>query len=224
MKKSIIIAIILVSFFSIKAQKTFEGTITMDLKYEGGMAEMISKMSAGKMIIKLKDNKSSMRMEGGMGSMLGNVISNGSESYMVIDKSKTVYVEEEDMTNDPEEDVVADYIDLKVTEQIAGYKCHKYELKFDEKQEQDISEYYVWICKDFKANFHSQDEDKDNIFNKTLGGFPFKQEITMNSEMGKIKTITVVTEVKKEKIDDSIFEKPKGYQIKSMDEYNPLGF
>ena len=229
MKKSIIIAVMLVSFFSLKAQEYFEGTITMKLKYEGAMASMLSKMSSGDMIIKLKDEKSSMRLAGGIGSMLGNVVSNGSEFFMVMDKSKTVYVEDKKTDDNSEEstdneDVVADYIDLKVTEQIAGYKCHKYEIKYKEEQEQEISKYYVWICKDFKAKFYSEDEGKNNIFNNQLGGFPFKQEITMNSEMGTITTVTVVTEAKKEKINDSVFEIPKDYKVKSMDEFNPLGF
>lgn len=227
MKKTVILLLMLVSVFTLKAQN-FEGTLKMKLEYKGDAAQMMASMSPSEMVFKMKGNNVSVTMKGGMASMLGKMVTNGDISFMVLESQKTVY--KDDMTDDLEDDanetntdqdIEPEIIDLKTSEQIAGYKCDKYEVKFKDKESQEISKYYIWVAKSFKGSFYSPGDkgsSQGKLFNETLG-FPFKQEITMTTPMGDITTITVVTEAKKHSVSNSEFEIPAGYKVKSMDEF-----
>ena len=200
----------------------------MKLEYTGSAAQMMASMSPSEMTFKMKGDKVSIIMKGGMAAMLGKMVTNGETSFMVNDAQKTVFKDDmnDDMdydtdTDDGEEDFDTEIIDLKISEQIAGYKCNKYEIKYKDDASQEISKYYVWVAKDFKGSFFSSGDKgatQNKLFNETLG-FPFKQEITMKTPMGEITTITTVTEAKKESVSNSEFEIPAGYKVKSMSEF-----
>lgn len=230
MKKVQLILLLIITSVSLNAQD-FEGIIAMYLNYEGDAAEMLQSMSPNKMTMTIKGENTAIKMEGGMSAMLGKMITKGDKFYMVMDAQKTVF--ESDVSEDngdeenPEEtsaEDAAEVIDLNETETIAGYKCKKYEVKYnDEEAGNEITKYYVWIAKDFKAKYVSggagNNQKQNELFNEILGGFPFKQEITMNTQMGEIKTITEVTKVDEKAISDSEFNFPEGYQVKPMADF-----
>ncbi len=226
MKKAVILFLLLVGTLSINAQK-FEGTIRMKLSYAGSAAQMMQAMSPTEMVFKISSDKMTTKLVGGMSSMMGKIISDGKKNYMLMDSQKTAYEMDntatESSANEPEPKIT----DMNVTEKIAGYDCKKFKVEFPEAgDEQQVKSYYVWIAQNFAAKFYSADMQKGNsnakVFEK-LNGFPFKQEILMNSEIGEITTITEVIEVKKEKIDAAEFSVPAGYTIKPISEFNPFG-
>lgn len=238
MKKNLIFLLVLALSYSVVAQD-FEGTIKMKMAYEGQAAEMMKAMSPSLMIIKQSGEKSSMLMEGGMSSMLGKIISNGKKSYMVFDAKKMAYELEDEAietTGDEEEtdDLGVELVDLNITEKIAGYDCKKYEVIYKSNGEvedaQQISKHYMWVAQNLNVRFLTYDNDdaaskrNNKIYNELINGFPFKQEVVMNTQMGEIKMITEVTELIKGKIDASEFTVPENYTIKSIKEFSPFGY
>jgi len=226
MKKTIFLFLLLVGTLSINAQK-FEGTIKMKLSFKGAAAQMMQAMSPSEMIFKMSNDKMSTKFSGGMSSMMGKIISDGEKDYMIMDSQKTAYLmdntEEESVDNEPEPKIT----DLNITEKVAGYDCKKFKVELpDTGEDQQVKLFYVWIAQNFNAKFYSPDMQKGSsnakVYEK-LNGFPFKQEILMNSEMGEITTINEVSEVTKEKIDASEFKVPDGYTIKPMSEFNMFG-
>jgi len=223
MKKIKILFLILFVFFTLKVQAQFEGTIKMKFQYEGDAASMMQSMSPSEMVFKMKGENSSIKMTGGMSSMLGKMITKDNKLYMVMDMTKTVYVsdqgaDENEVEGEVDELNDAEVIDLKITETIAGYKCNKYEVVYSGEEEQQITKYYIWVAKDFKAKYSGQDKASNDLFNTKLGGFPFKQEMLMTTPMGDIKTITTVTEITKGNVPDSEFALPEGYALKPIAE------
>jgi hypothetical protein len=201
----------------------------MKLTYKGAAAQMMQAMSPSEMLFKVNYDKMSLKLVGGMSSMMGKIISDGKNNFMLMDSQKIAFqmddTQEETEVVDNENDVKI--IDLNITEKIAGYDCKKYKVELPQTEDENqVKVFYVWMSENFGAKFYNPDSQKGNPTAKAfekLKGFPFKQEILMNSEMGELTTITEVTELKKEKIDDSEFKVPTGYTIKSITEFSIFG-
>ncbi len=93
----------------LQAQETFKGTIEysyqLEVEGDGEEAEMMASFMPEKMITRYGDNQMATEMEGGMvASMMGRIIVNNGQSYVVKDAKKTIFeMSEADMEEGKEQ-------------------------------------------------------------------------------------------------------------------------
>lgn len=219
MKKFLLFATcFLVVFFS-NAQKPFEGKITYDITLSGEGAEMMSAFMFNSYEYYFSDNKVRLSMGGGMAFMFGDFIVNDAtkKSYMIMDEEETAY----DMSNMEDEEVedtlnLPEIIKLDGTEKIMGYTCSKYKMTVVDDSTTMVM--YYWVSKDLSPGSRKKVGTTNSLYVDGIEGFPLK----IVSEFDGIVMTQVVTEISKEKLDDSLFEVPAGYEVKDFSE-SPIG-
>ncbi len=199
----------------------FEGTVSFDIKVTGDMAAQLQPMMPTKYTWYIKDGKYAFTQEGGMAAaMLGSKVVINPEtgdSYFINDAQKTVLeipaeaAKEAQKKNNTQVKVT----DLGKTETVAGHKCKKYKVVISSDQGDQTQ--WLWVAEDIKITPPKENVNAASGFlYKEIQGFPLKiiQEI---KDYGVTMTITA-SEVKKGGVSDEIFEIPKNYKKKSMED------
>lgn len=233
MKKFLVVMLaFLVSSNLMLAQKNkgggFEGSISYELTYMGEMADQLAGMLPNKKIVKFLGTDMLTRQEGGlMGSMMGEILVKGNEktAYMVKASEQTAY-----KMGSQDETTTEEKPDMKVTKEdevikILGYDCQKY--KIETTTEGGTIVMYQWVTPSIKPSVpkDAANGGSNMIVSDQIDGFPLKTMTSIDMGGMKMNVIEVATEVKKEKLDASMFSIPSNYTIKDFDPnmFNGMG-
>ncbi len=220
MKKTILLGIVLVLGFQIGAiaqnketanqKKITEGVIIYDLKLDGGAQDgMMAAMIPTELVIKFKGTKSRSEFVTGMSETVAITDSKDDKSAVVLlDFMGSKYAMKIDEKKIMEQRAAMpkyEIVDSKETKQIAGYNCTKAYLINKETNEEVIVYYTTEIPfaeNSFNAEFRG------------VKGMPMEYV----AKMQNVKMSVTVREIKKEKIQDSIFAIPTDYKQVTQEE------
>jgi GLPGLI family protein len=155
-----------------------------------------------KMVIKFKNNKSSLEMSAGMGALTTSFISNPeTKTFIQLIKllgTKYVVVQNEDEIKKENELFNIEVIPTKITKMIAGYKCKKATIHYKGGDPLDYDIYYTEGLNIKQPNFA-------NPYFKIDG-------VLMEFQMKKfgLEMKFTATAVTKQEVDDATFELPTG--------------
>ncbi|MEQ8364171.1 MAG: DUF4412 domain-containing protein [Cyclobacteriaceae bacterium] len=178
----------------------------MKMASGGGMKDMFPKG----MTVKIKNQNTLTRMEGGM--MIGDILylSEKGQSYRVDRENKTYSVLGSDNNN---------ATNVKVTKtaesaSILGYKCHKYQVEMTE-QGKKITQ-FIWATTELKGiDMRSLSDEKmrNSAIYKEIDGFPLKMQMSMP----EMEMTMEAKEVKKQSLSASEFIIPSSFkEVKGM--------
>jgi len=178
----------------------------MKMASGGGMNDMFP---TG-MTVKIKNQNSLTRMEGGM--MIGDILymSEKGQSYRVDRENKTYSVLGGGNGNAKDAKVT------KTTESVSilGYKCQKYQVEMTE-QGKKITQ-YIWATTELKGmDMRSMGDEKmsNSAIYKEIDGFPLKMQMSMP----EMEMIMEAKEVKKQSLPASEFIIPSSFkEVKGM--------
>jgi GLPGLI family protein len=193
------------------AQKQFEGTIKFKMSYEDLPAEMamMEAMLPDEMITRVKGEKSRMEqsMAMGMSSVTITDMKKGTGIVLMDLMGQKIAMEatKEELKKLDKKKVSDKKPEFKYTsetKEIAGYECKKAFIVIEGAGEMEI--YYT---EDLPAGASKQFEG--------LKGFPLEYSISQ----GPMKVSFTATKVIKEKLSDSLFSIPDGYDIMTFEEF-----
>ncbi len=200
-------------------KKNFEGTVSFDVNISGGGSEMeMAKafMPSG-YVYSIKGENVHLKTVGGMTQMMGTIVFNEklNQSFMVNDAQKMVFVFKEETAAETGEHVDKVPQIKKGTEprQIAGYNCEHYIISLPE-EEGGITE--IWVSEELKIKMpqgSSRGLPVNEQIAQAIKGFPLAMRVDAQGLLIHMEA----KEVKREKINDSLFEMPKGYVVKDFD-------
>lgn len=214
------LSLLLTIQWGLHAQKTVQGTVVYDYTVSGDGAEMMASMLPERMTVIYGKNAMLTSMEGGMmASMMGKIIVNKGESYVVRDDDKTIFLmSDEDLANSEQPEVK----DLEKIEgesrEILGYTCEAYRMKMIQNG-QEMNQ-VVWATRALKApvidGAAAAGMNQGMAGLKDLDAFPMEVEIELAGM--PMKMVLSVSELKMGKPDPGVFAKPKGYEQKPFSE------
>jgi hypothetical protein len=223
--KKIQIALLLCLFSTaaLQAQKAFRGTMTFTYEISEEGAEQMKAFMPEGMVVKYGDNKMATEMKGGMlSAMMGRIIVNAGEAYVVKDSDQAVYVMDEEDKEGAKEAVENQPKATKVdgeTKEILGYTCQKY--LFTMKQDGQQIEQVVWATDAFKAPDMKLPSQQGSMGSGMLsmGGIdamPLQVDIAMPNM--PVTIVLKATEMVEGEVPDEAFAKPDGYEEKPFSE------
>lgn len=212
----------LFSTAALQAQKTFRGTMTFTYEINGEGAEEMKAFMPEGMVVKYGDNKMATEMEGGMlSAMMGRIIVNAGEAYVVKDSDQTVYVMDDTDMEGAKDAVENQPKATKVdgeTKEILGYNCQKY--LFTMKQDGQQIEQVVWATDAFKApDMKLPNQGSMGSGMLSMGGIdamPLQVDIAMPNM--PVTMVLKATEMEEGEVPDEVFAKPAGYEEKPFSE------
>ncbi len=218
---STLVALLTIS--SVYSQKTVIGDVTYSYNILGEGAEMMAAMMPEKMVITYGKDGMMVKMVGGMmASAMGTTIVNveTGETYVIKDAEQTVYVQSADEAEAEMEDVENPKpVKHDETMEILGYKCTLYTQTVT-MQGMSMTQ-KLWVTDDLKAPDYDKKALKGmsgmNTMNFDVNGFPLMIEMDIPGMPVTMELKVVNLDLKK--VNKSLFEKPKGYTEKSMDEF-----
>ncbi len=174
----------------------------------------MASMAPSKMTIKFKNNMSCAEMSAGMGLFSTSFISNPEKKSLIqlvkiLNKKFSMVMNEADLKKENELFNV-EIIPSKVTKLIAGYKCEKATVHY---KSGDYTDFDVFYTKDL-------DIKNSNFANP----FYMIDGVLMEYQMTKfgLEMKFTATAIKKEDIDDSVFQLPADYKQISKEEMNTM--
>jgi hypothetical protein len=178
----------------------------MQMSSGGGMSDMFPKG----MTVKVKNQNTLTRMEGGM--MMGDILylSEKGQSYSVDRENKTYSVLSNDSNNENNAKVT------KTTESVSilGYKCQKYQVEMTEEGKKITQ--YIWATTELKGmDMRSMSDEKmrNSAIYQEIAGFPLKMQMFMP----EMEMIMEAKEVKKQSLPASEFIIPSNFkEVKGM--------
>jgi hypothetical protein len=210
------LSLLLTIHWGLQAQKTMQGTVVYNYSVSGEGSEMMASMLPEKMTVTYGNNAIMTTMEGGMmASMMGRMIVNDGEGYIIQDDKEIIYnMSEEDIAN-AETPTASDLEKIEgESREIMGYTCEAYRMKMTQNG-QEMSQ-VIWATKALKApKIKGAAAANMNQTFAGLGGLDaFPMEVEIELAAMPIKMVLSVSELKMEKPDPSVFAKPKGYEQK----------
>mgnify|MGYP006266224909 CR=1 FL=1 len=217
----ITIMMLAVGHLCLHAQKTVQGTVEYDYTITGEGSEMMAGMMPEKMVMIYGTDAILMYMEGGMmGAMMGKVVSKKDEGYVIKEDQKTIYImSEEDMKNAQAQMENIGEMEKVEGEQkeILGYTCELYTMEVTQQGQKATQR--LWITKDLKA---PEVKGAGALMNQSamaglsMDGFPLEIETAIPNT--DIKMVMTVSNMKMEKPDPTVFEKPSDFKEKPFSE------
>lgn len=196
----------------------------MKLTYEvsGEGAEQMKAFMPEGMVIKYGDNKMSTEVKGGLvAAMMGRIIVNEGEAYVIKDSDQTVYVMEDEDVEGAKDAVENQPKATKVageTKEILGYTCSKYLLTVE--QEGQKIEQVIWATAAFKApdmRLPNQGSMGSGMLSVgDIDGMPLQVDIAMPNT--PLTMVMKATEMEEGEVPDEAFAKPAGYEEKPFSE------
>ena len=203
------ILILLFIFSSTIAQSNFEGKIVYTISYADLPTEMqgMESMLPKDMTIHMKGNKSRIMQKQMMGDM--TIVSdmdakNGFMEMNMGGQALRINISTEEFEQEANKMPQIEYLDETMT--IAGYKCKKAIMK-DESGELAMTVFYTE-----EINNQAQKEFAG------LKGFPLQYSMTQQN----MKMSMTASEVSKESVPESIFNKSEGYQDMSQADFQKM--
>lgn len=202
-----------VTFSQKDKSKLFEGHIFYDVKVEGDIEPNMAARMPSKFNIYFKGEKIRAEQVSSMGNSV--VISDfaSKEQIILLDMMGQKYAikSTKEETEKGLEGTPTATIDRKEgAKTIAGYNCKYAEYNVDGKTS---SVYYTEDLSIPNSNWYSQFKDMSNVL------LEYTQVVGEDDE---IKLITTATEVKQEKVKDSMFTVPAGYEQISITDFRKM--
>lgn len=211
--KTLAIVAVLASSLNASAQKNkpFEGMVVYTLNFDdAGLDPASASMMAGKeMVVFLKDSKSRTEIDMGMVKTITIADVKDKSNVTLMDlmgQKMAIKATKEEIEKHQAAQKKPQITYLEDTKEIAGYKCKKAQLKFDDSE--DITTIYYTTDISMSAN--------DMI--PGLQGFPMEYEMDMNG----VKALAIVKTIKAEKVADTQFITPEGYQVVTPEELQKM--
>jgi len=212
-------------FISIAVSSLFIGCSNADEKFisEGAIVytakvvderNPMANLAPNKMTIYFKDNKSCAEMSAGMGLFSTSFISDPETKTLTqlvkLLNKKFSLVQNEQEIKKENDNYAMEITPLPQTKIIAGYNCKKAHVKLKDEYGTEFDIFYTTDLDIKTPNFA-------NPYNQIDG-------ILMEYQMKKfgLEMRFTATSVKKEDVDDAIFELPKDYKKISQEEMNDL--
>jgi len=218
-----IMCLLVLGQVTVNAQKTMRGTVEYTYTVQGDESGMMAGMLPERMVVVYGDDAMLTYMEGGMmASMMGKIIVNNGESYIIKDDSKTIYeMSEEDMKNAEEQQKEqmgkAEKIEGQ-TKDIKGYPCQLYEVEVN--QNGQTAKQKIWVTEKLKApeiqGSGASAMNQGLMSNMNVPGFPMEVEVDI--PQANMTMVLSVNEISMEKPDPAMFKKPKDYEVKPFSE------
>ncbi len=197
--------------------KYFEGSISYSFDLTGEMSAMLKTFLPESMTFRFRKMDMAMTIEGGIMSKMGNLIFLGekNEAYMMdSENKKAMRVMPKSKDFKPAQPVV---VKESETINIAGFPCSKYKIATRDK-EGNAKISYVWATEKLQLLKNSNSEGSAEQFRsfmiKGIKGVPLKM-VNTQANLGTV-TLTAIR-VLPEKLADSYFSIPIGYQIEEFD-------
>ncbi|MFT5820734.1 MAG: hypothetical protein ACI8ZM_001981 [Crocinitomix sp.] len=213
----LILAIFLLPILSYCQSDTFQGEVKYDITYEGEGAEYMSMIGFSEYHYYFGDQKTRLKLSGGMAYLLNDFITNNvtGEKVMIDDVNKVVYSIEPDEAGEEEENENALVVKTKDKEKIMGYKCTKYIVTVKTDSSEETTEY--WTTNKINVNADVNIGLVSGLNYSGVEGFPLRiswtfDDLTMTQEATYINTDIPAT---------SKFEIPSTYAAKDFSE-SPL--
>lgn len=208
--KLLVLAGIAITNFTF-AQVPFEGSVVYSMEIEGMEMDPTTQSMLGTMETKIfvKGDKSRTEISMAMSKNITIADYKKKTATFLMDVMGMKYaikVGPEDMAKEEEASKDIKIIYLDETKEIAGYKCKKAQIT--NKENITITVFYT---EEIKGN------SPDSRF-KGLNGFPMEYEMNQNG----MKMLITANEVRKEKVDDKIFEIPEGYKETTKEELQKM--
>lgn len=209
--KSIIYSAVLTACFALAtllATAQFEGKISYEINYEevpdeiAGYESMLPK----EMSMFIKGSKTRVEQSMGMGEqivIMDNTTKEGVILMNMMGQKMAIKMDKETIESQEEEENEPQFKYLNETKKIAGYTCKKAEMWFEGEEDDVMVVYYT-----------EKIQNTANTNVKGLKGFPLEYQV---AKQGMVMNM-VANNVSKEKINDSKFEVPDGYEEKTMEE------
>ncbi len=208
---------------TMQAQKTLRGTVEYTYTVKGDNSGMMSGMLPERMVVVYGDDAMLTYMEGGMmASMMGKIIVNGGESYIVKEDQKTIYEMSEEDINSAEEQQKeqmgkAEKVEGQ-TKEIKGYPCQLYEVEVN--QNGQTGKQKIWVTEKLKApeikGSGASAMNQGLMGANNVPGFPMEVEVEI--PQANMTMVLSVNEITLEKPDPAIFKKPEGFEVKPFSE------
>lgn len=218
-----ILCLLALAQVTMNAQKTMRGTVEYTYTVKGDNSEMMAGMLPERMVVVYGDNAMLTYMEGGMmASMVGKIIVNNGESYIIKEDQKTVYqMSDEDMKNAEEQQKEQMGKVEKIegqTKEVKGYSCQLYEVGVN--QNGQMAKQKIWVTDKLKApeikGSGATPMNQGLMGNMNVPGFPMEVEVDI--PQGNMTMVLSVSEITMEKPDAAVFQKPKDYEVKPFSE------
>lgn len=195
---------------TVDAKKLTEGVIIYDIKLdEGAQDGMMAAMIPTELVIKFKGTKSRSEFATGMTETIAiNDSKDDKSAVILIDLMGSKYamkIEEKKIMEQRAAMPKYNIVESKETKQIAGYNCTKAYFINKENNEEVIV---------YFSNEIPYSENSLNAEFRGLKGMPMEYIAKMQG----IKMTVTVREIKKEKIQDSIFSVPADYKMVTQEE------
>lgn len=177
----------------------------------GNGGNMIENMMPKSVVNHVKNGNSLSKVVGGAFETETLYLKDGNKSYTIDRKNKTYTLH-----TPAAEDAKHAYKVTKTEEfaTILAYKCRKFLVESAEGKEKVI--YHVWATPDFKE-LDAKQFSKMRVGNAANTGFMEKIEgvpLKMQASLPQGKMTMEVTEIKKETLDDALFQLPEGFKAK----------
>jgi GLPGLI family protein len=190
-----------------------EGTI----EYTASVVDDSNPMAAmapSKMTVKFKNNKSVAEMSAGMGLFSTSFISNPENKTLTqlvkLLNKKLALVQNQVEIKKESDAYPVEITLLKETKMLAGYKCNKAHVKVKDDSGTEFDIFYTKELGIANPNFANPFHEIDGVLMEyQMKKFGLEMKFTAKS-------------VKKEDVEDSMFEMPSDYKIVTQDEMNTL--
>jgi GLPGLI family protein len=209
-RQALLLSTLLVFLSSGINAKDFKGVVTYKVTIEGSQVnDQMRAMMPKTMTMMIKGNKAKVEMVTGMGKNVSITDGDTKTTIALLDmmgqkiaiKSTAEEIQKEiDKAGDAKVEITSE------TKEICGYTCKKAIIRI-EKEEQEIIAYYTEELGNSAINF-------DNPQFKDINGVMLEFEMP-NEQFTMHMT---ATSVEKKNIEDSEFQIPEGYQIKTKEE------
>ncbi len=214
-KLSLTLTMLVAITMSVFAQDAFEGKITYAITYENVPAEMAQykAMLPSESVQYVQKNK--MRQEQGSAASSTITITDTkkNESIMMMDmmgKKIRINISGDDFEEAQEDYALSNMEKTEETKEIAGYTCKLAYVSVGEGAEQiDLD---VWYTDELKVEAQTQFEE--------LGGFPMAY--SMDVPGAGFTMVLTVSGVEEQKVDKSMFEASKEYELFTIEELKQL--
>lgn len=196
-----------------KSSKPFEGHIFYTVAPQGELDASVSAQLPTAVQMYFKGNKTRMEQKTPMGSaiIIGDISTK--EQVVLLDMmgQKMALKSTKEETEKGQAEIPAGTLTMGTeTKQIAGYNCKKADFV------QDGKTVAIYVTEELdipNSNWQTQFKDVKGVM---------LEYTQITGEEGEIKMLITASEVKKEKVKDSMFSIPTGYQEMSMAEFKKM--
>ncbi|MFC2113783.1 DUF4412 domain-containing protein [Bacteroidota bacterium] len=219
MKYSLIFLLfILVCMGQTCSNKSFEGSVTYTMEFEGDFVALMETYMPESYLFSYKDGNTLIQINGGLlETLMGRILVNGSsgESFLLKAEEKRAY--RFSGTSNPEEidenQSGPRIIETDETETILGFKCNLYKMIFNEGGNELIQ--YVWATKeiDIKINGIENTGLPGTFSFLGLDAYPLKIKAKIQEGGFDFMIILTATSIHPDKMNSGDFRIPDDYEI-----------